>query len=91
MISTIEMIGYIAGIFTAIALLPQVIKAWKTKSVKDISLLWNSIYLIGLILWLVYGFGINSRPLIIFVVIELVLALSLIILKFKYSDRTEKS
>ena len=80
----IELIGYLAGIFTAVSLTPQVIKSWKTKSTKDISILWNLIYLIGLILWLAYGIGISSMPMIVTISFESALALSLIILKIRY-------
>ncbi|MFA4937192.1 MAG: SemiSWEET family transporter [Patescibacteria group bacterium] len=80
----IEYIGFIAGLFVAISLLPQVIKSWKTKSTRDLAMLWNVINLIGQILWIVYGYGINSYPLIAMSAITLVMLLSLIILKLKY-------
>ena len=80
----IELVGYFAGIMVAISLIPQVIKSWKTKSTKDISVMWTLIYLTGLILWIVYGIGILSFPIIIFVTIEALLAISLLILKIKY-------
>ena len=79
-----ELIGYFAGIITAISLAPQVFKAWKTKSTKDISILWTLIYLLGLTLWVLYGLGIKSYPIIITTGAELLIALSLIILKIKY-------
>lgn len=83
----IELVGYLAGLIIAVSLTPQVIKAWKTKSTKDISVLWNSIYVIGLSLWIYYGFGINSKPLIFTITIELILALSLLYLKIKYDKK----
>lgn len=82
--SYIELIGYLAGIIVAISLIPQVIKSWKTKSTKDISVMWTLIYLTGLILWIVYGIGILSFPIIIFVSVEALLAISLLMLKIKY-------
>ena len=42
------MIGYLAGIIVAISLSPQLIKAWKTKSTKDISIIWTLTYMAGL-------------------------------------------
>ncbi len=79
-----EIFGHIGGAIIAFALLPQVIKSWKTKSVKDISLIWNSLMLIGLITFLIYGIGINSLPIIIFGSIEICLTASLLILKLLY-------
>ena len=81
---SIELIGYAAMIVMAVSLMPQVIKAWKTKSTKDISLIWNSLYLFGMLLWFVYGMGISSKPIIGAVIIEGALAMSLIFLKLRH-------
>jgi MtN3 and saliva related transmembrane protein len=55
-----------------------------TKSTKDISIFWTSLYATGLIVWVVYGFMIMSYPLIITVTIETILASSLLFLKLRY-------
>jgi len=81
---SIEIVGYLAGITVAMSLTPQVVKAWKTKSTKDISVAWTLTYIFGLILWLVYGFGIASFPIIFMVIIEILLAFSLLVLKLRY-------
>ena len=57
------------------------------KSTEDISLLWNSLLLIGLILFIIYGIGLHSRPIMIFTTIEASLTLSLLILKLTHSKR----
>jgi len=79
-----ELIGYLAGFIIAVSLTPQVIRAWKTRSTKDISITWNLLYLAGLSLWIIYGFGIGSLPLMLMVSFEAILAISLLILKTKY-------
>lgn len=79
-----EIIGFIGSATIACSLFPQVYKSWKTKSTKDISLLWNTVLSIGLILFVVYGFQISSLPIMVFTTIEASLALSLLILKFIY-------
>lgn len=79
-----ELIGYLAGFIVAISLVPQVFKSWKTKSTEDISIVWTLIYIVGLILWVIYGVGIISFPIIIAVTLEALLAISLLILKLKY-------
>jgi MtN3 and saliva related transmembrane protein len=84
MVDTIQIIGYFAGFIIALSLIPQVIKAWKTKSTKDISLLWNSIYLFGLLLFLIYGIGIGQKPIMVACSIEISLAAALITAKIKY-------
>lgn len=81
---TIHFIGYLSGFIIAISLTPQVIKAYKTKSTNDISLLWNSIFLLGLILYFIYGVGIGEMPIIIMNGIETFLAVLLLAAKLIY-------
>ena len=80
----ITLIGALAGILTTTAFLPQVIKTWKTKQTKDISLGMFAILTIGVVLWLVYGILINSLPVIIANVVTFILALAILILKIRY-------
>ena len=51
----LSIIGYLAGIFTTIAVIPQIYKAIKTNKVDDISPVFFSILLLGVGLWTVYG------------------------------------
>ncbi|MDO8240604.1 MAG: PQ-loop domain-containing transporter [Candidatus Moranbacteria bacterium] len=83
----IEIVGFAGSAIIASALIPQVIKSWTTKSTEDISLLWNSLLLAGLILFVIYGIGISSRPIMIFTTIEASLTLSLLILKLIHKKR----
>ncbi|MHB8550610.1 MAG: SemiSWEET transporter, partial [Acidiferrobacterales bacterium] len=66
--------GFLAGTLTTIAFLPQAIKIWKTKSTKDISLGMFTLFVTGVFLWIVYGVGIGSVPVIIANTVTLVLA-----------------
>jgi MtN3 and saliva related transmembrane protein len=60
MIDQNEIIGLIAAVCTTFAFIPQVMKVWKTKQTKDLSLRMYSIMFIGILLWLVYGIRIDS-------------------------------
>ncbi|MFH0856933.1 MAG: PQ-loop domain-containing transporter [bacterium] len=80
----IQFIGYLSGFIIAVSLVPQVIKAYKTKSTTDISLLWNSIFLIGLLLFFVYGIGLGEMPIIVMNGIETLLAVLLLVAKLIY-------
>ena len=73
-----------AGTLTTISLFPQVFKIWKSKSAKDISLLMFSIFCVGLLLWILYGFSIDSLPVIITNIVTFILACVVIVLKIKY-------
>lgn len=80
----IEILGFIAGSLTTTAFLPQVIKTWKTKSTKDISLEMFLILSIGIFLWLLYGIFIKSLPVIFANAITLILASIILFFKIRY-------
>ena len=80
----IDILGYVAGILVVISLLPQVIKSWKTKLTRDISLSRYVIYVIGLILWIIYAVIIQNGPVAAMNGIGLVLAVSILYLKIKH-------
>jgi len=80
----IELIGYIATILSVISFMPQVIKSWKTKSTKDVSLHMYLIFTTSQVLWLIYGILIHSWPLAIANAIIFSLSLSILVLKIKY-------
>ena len=80
----ITSIGLLAATATTISFLPQVIKSWKTKETRDVSLVMYIILVIGLILWLFYGFLIKDLPLIIANIVTLALAGSVLFLKIKH-------
>lgn len=54
-INYVEMIGCLAAILGTLSLIPQVIKTWKSSSVRDISLSMYVIIAADSILWLSYG------------------------------------
>jgi MtN3 and saliva related transmembrane protein len=76
-----EAIGLIAGAFTTIAFLPQVLRTWRTRSAQDLSFAMLAIFASGLFLWLVYGLMILSLPVILANVVTLALVLVIIGLK----------
>jgi len=77
-------LGLTAGFLTTIAFLPQVVKSWKSKQTKDISLLMFSFSVSGFFLWLVYGILIRNLPLIIANLLTFIFAASILVLKIKY-------
>ena len=79
--TSIKILGLIAGTLTTISFLPQVIKTWKTGSAKDLSLVMFSVYCIGTFLWLMYG--ILRHDIVIILANGVTLGLALILLYFK--------
>ncbi len=79
--SSIQILGLVAGTITSVTFLPQVIKVWKSRSAKDLSLLMLVLLTIGVSLWLVYGLVIVDAAIIY--TNSMVLAMTLILLFFK--------
>ena len=82
--NSISFLGYAAGVLTTAAFLPHVIQTWKTKSTKDISLGMFVSFCTGVFLWLIYGYMIESSPVIYTNLATLLLAMIILALKIKY-------
>ena len=80
----IELTGYFGGLLIAIALAPQLIKTWRTKSARDLSLLWTLVSLTGLLLYGIYAAISKVWPLLTFASVESAMIVVLIILKIRY-------
>ncbi|KGG11909.1 MULTISPECIES: SemiSWEET family sugar transporter [Prochlorococcus] len=80
--SSIDILGLIAGSLTTAAFVPQLLKVWNSKSAKDISYLMFILFIIGIVLWEIYGWEIHSMPVILFNLITFCLGLTILILKF---------
>ena len=77
----IEILGLAAGTITSITFIPQVVKIWKTKSAKDLSLMMLLLLIAGVLLWLTYGLLIKDTAIIY--TNSMVLGMSMIMLFFK--------
>lgn len=79
-----ETLGYIAGILTTIAFVPQVIQIYKTKSAEDVSLAMFLLFTAGVVMWLVYGIQSQAVPVIAANSITFILSCVILFFKFKY-------
>jgi len=80
----IDVIGFFSGFCTTIAFLPQVIKAYKTRSTKDVSLLMFLVFTIGVAGWLIYGVLLMNVPIIIANIVTLFLAFLILVAKIRF-------
>lgn len=78
-----DLIGFTAALLTSISFVPQVLKTWRTKHTEDISLLMYILLVTGIFLWLVYGFYLDSMPVILANGVTLVLSMTILVLKMK--------
>ncbi len=82
--SLAEAIGFLAGILTTIAFLPQLLQAWRTKATKDLSLGMFIVFSVGVLCWFIYGLLISSAPIILANGVTLVLSSAILFLKLRY-------
>jgi MtN3 and saliva related transmembrane protein len=78
-----DAIGSIAGTLTTLAFLPQVIKTWRSRSTRDISLVMFLAFCTGVVLWLIYGLMTQAWPVIIANAVTLVLAGFILAMKLR--------
>jgi MtN3 and saliva related transmembrane protein len=76
--------GYAAAMCTTGAYVPQVLRVWRTRSTKDISLKMFLVLVTGLSLWLTYGIWRGEMPLIIANSITLMLASTILFFKIRH-------
>jgi MtN3 and saliva related transmembrane protein len=77
-------IGLAAATLTTVAFVPQVVRAWRTRSTHDISLPMFLVLAAGITLWLIYGAMIRDLPLVLANLVTLVLVLMILLLKLRY-------
>lgn len=81
----VEAVGLFGSFLSSITFVPQVYKAWQSKSVGDLSIYTILIVTSSTLVWLVYGFF--NDPLLLPVVLcnGFIFLLSLVLLYFKLS------
>ncbi len=82
--SWVNEIGLLAGCLTTFAFVPQLIKIWRSRSARDVSLSMFTIVLTGIIFWFVYGLLRQDIVVILANAVTLVLALAILVLKIKF-------
>ena len=60
----IHYLGYFAGTLTVLSFLPQVIRTWKSRQTRDLSLGMFTLLVTASSLWIIYGLIIEDWPVI---------------------------
>ena len=81
----VEIFGYFAAFLTTAAFLPQLIKTLKTKKADDVSLSTLIMFIVGVLSWIIYGYNISSKPILIANFITLILNLLILVSKVYFS------
>jgi len=80
----IEAVGIVAGTLTTLCWLPQALRILKSRSAEDLSLVTQSAFTAGILLWLVYGIVLGSPALIASNGVTLALSTAILVLKLKF-------
>jgi MtN3 and saliva related transmembrane protein len=81
-----DSIGYSAALLTTVAFVPQAWLTWKTRRADGVSLGMYSVFVAGVLLWLIYGVSLNAWPIIIANGVTLLLATLILGMKLTYRD-----
>ena len=79
-----DWLGSVAGFCTTVAFLPQVLKVWRTRSARDVSMGMYSVFTLGVICWLAYGWLLMIWPIIVANIVTLVLVALVIAMKLRW-------
>ncbi len=85
-----EIVGYLSGVCTTLAFLPQAIKSITTKNVSGLSLYMYIIYCMGLVFWILYGVYLHSFQIMLFNSITLVFNGIILYMIIKSGTRRKK-
>lgn len=80
----VDILGYAAGAITSLTFLPQVLKTYKEKSARDVSLNMFLIAAINEVMWIVYGVLRDDMVIILTNAVVLVMSLTMIFFKLRY-------
>lgn len=83
--TSLDLLGLVASVFTTSSFIPQVWRTWKTRDVSGISLPTYLIITIGLALWLIYGILRGDLPLIVANAVMVVLTGAITVMKIVFS------
>lgn len=74
----------VAATCTTLCWLPQAIKIFREKRTDGLSFLTQSVFSLGIALWVLYGLLLHSWPLILANIATLLLSLTILALKIRY-------
>jgi len=79
-----ELLGLAAGFLVSFGLVPQILRVWRLRDAKEISLPFDLLSLGGTVLWLTYGLSLGLLSVILWNGVNCILYLILLSVKLKY-------
>ena len=84
-----EVFGFAAATLSTIAFLPQVVKTWKTRSAKDVSYALLLTFSTGCLCWVIYGYQVEAKPVVIANAFTLALNLTILAMKIVFENNSD--
>jgi len=79
-----ESLGLVAGALVTCSMIPQLIRVFRLKSAREISMLFTVLPLLGMVGWLTYGIYLSLTPVILWNAIGIALVSLLLYTKLRY-------
>lgn len=79
-----EYLGLVAGALVTCSMIPQIVRIFKLRSARDISLLFTTLIMLGMACWLIYGIFLNLTPVILWNAVGVALLSVLLYGKLRY-------
>lgn len=86
----IDALGFAAGGLTAASQMPQAIKAWRSRSVEDLSLMTLGLLAAGLALWMAFGIARSAAVIVLTNGLSLSLTMAVIGAKLRFDSFAPK-
>ena len=83
----IEILGLVAGVLTSFSQLPQLIKILKEKEARSLSLGMMITLIVGLALWIYYGFLRKDVPILVTNIFSELINILLLFFSIKYKKK----
>lgn len=89
--TTLTILGIFAGVLILSGWVQQIIKGYKTKSLKDVSKYLMILISVGSILWLIYGLEVHDIFIIMTNIAAIILMMTVLMMKRYYDKKQIKN
>ena len=83
-------VGAVAATLTSFGFVPQIVKMWQTKSVRDVSPFTLSQFIAGVLLWTVYGVHLRDPVIIAANIVSLTTLATALAIYFRFFKREQQ-
>ena len=80
-------VGAVAAALTSFGFVPQIVKMWRTKSVRDVSPIMIVQFIAGVLLWTVYGVHLRDPVVMAANLVSLAILITALLLYFRFFKR----